>query len=82
MIELLDPLSIARVLMGYTVLDAYRTVASTLLASAILSSLTVSESEEKRKESELIAKALMLPYPVKSMKVEGNKVIIEIGEES
>lgn len=82
MIELLDPLSIARVLMGYTVLDAYRTVASTLLASAILSSLTVSESEEKRKESELIAKALMLPYPVKSMKVEGNKVIIELGEES
>jgi len=82
LIELLDPLSIARVLMGYTVLDAYRTVASTLLASAILSSLTVSESEEKRKESELIAKALMLPYPVKSMKVEGNKVIIEIGEES
>jgi len=82
LIELLDPLSIARVLMGYTVLDAYRTVASTLLASAILSSLTVSESEEKRKESELIAKALMLPYPVKSMKVEGNKVIIELGEES
>ena len=81
MLDPLEPLTIARTLIEYTILDTYKVVASTLLASAIVSSLTTEPKKEKKEIEEIVAKALMLPYPVKSMKVEGNKIIIEIGEE-
>mgnify|MGYP000167908058 CR=1 FL=1 len=81
MLDPLEPLTIARTLIEYTILDTYKVVASTLLASAIVSSLTTEPKKEKKEIEEMVAKALMLPYPVKSMKVEGNKIIIEIGEE-
>jgi len=81
LLDPLEPLTIARTLIEYTILDTYKVVASTLLASAIVSSLTTEPKKEKKEIEEMVAKALMLPYPVKSMKVEGNKIIIEIGEE-
>jgi len=65
----------------YTLLDIYKSVASAVLASVIISSLSAPPDRTPSEEEELIARALMLPYPIKSMKIDGNKIIIEIGEE-
>jgi hypothetical protein len=67
-----------------TVRMVYVSVTSAILTSTVLTAL--SERHERREDKEmekLVAKALLLPYNIKSMKLEGNKIIIEIeGEES
>jgi hypothetical protein len=69
-------------------LDVARTVyvsmTSAILTSTVLTALSEKQESREDKEMEkLVAKALLLPYNIKSMKLEGNKIIIEIeGEES
>jgi len=59
--------------------STYTRILSYLVVGYILTPETSEESEEIDKE---IMKALMLPLPIKSIRREGNKFIIEIGEES
>jgi hypothetical protein len=61
----------------------YVSVTSAILSSTILSAFSEQEGREDKEMEKLVAKALLLPYNIKSMKLEGNKIIIEIeGEES
>jgi hypothetical protein len=56
----------------------YVSVTSTMLTSTVLTALSEKESREDKEMEKLVAKALMLPYSIKSMKLEGNKIVIEI----
>jgi hypothetical protein len=61
----------------------YVSVTSAILSSTVLTALSERhESREDKEMEKLVAKALMLPYNIKSMKLEGNKIIIELDEES
>jgi hypothetical protein len=60
----------------------YVSVTSAILSSTVLSAFSEQEGREDKEMEKLVAKALLLPYNIKSMKVEGNKIIIELDEES
>jgi hypothetical protein len=65
-----------------TVRMVYVSVTSAILTSTVLTALSEKESREDKEMEKLVAKALLLPYNIKSMKLEGNKIVIELDEES
>ena len=61
--------------------DLQKELYKTAFFVELVKPLTSSEENKEAKEmEEIVAKALMLPLPIKNAKIEGNKLIIEFGE--
>ena len=68
--------------MRKALLETYAAASKEALGKTLLAILlSEPKTREEQEMQELIMKALMLPYPIKNLKVEGNRIIVELGEE-
>ena len=60
--------------------DLQKELYKTAFFVELVKPLTEEKEKEAKEMEEIVAKALMLPLPIKNAKIEGNKLIIEFGE--